>query len=271
MPELPEVETIRRGLAPLITGKIILSAIFRVKGLRWPFPADLDGLPAGQTIHAVERRAKYLLLRCDRGTLILHLGMSGYLRVIDKNLPPGKHDHVDLILDDGHALRFNDSRRFGALLWTTDDPRNHPLLAGLGPEPLDQTMTGDYLHQRSRGRKVAVKSFIMDQRIVVGVGNIYASEALFRAGIHPAREVGRISSERYRRLAEVIREVLEAAIAAGGTTIRDFSDSEGKPGYFALQLQMYGREGEPCPGCGRPISQGRIGQRSTYFCRGCQR
>jgi len=271
MPELPEVETVRRGISPLLTGKTIVSVTSRIVGLRWPLPADLDALLTGKTVRAVTRRAKYLLLDCGDGTLILHLGMTGHLRVIDKNIPPGKHDHIDVVFEDGRTLRFNDSRRFGALLWTVDDPQHHPLLANLGPEPLDPSLTGDYLYQRARNRKIAVKSFIMDQKIVVGVGNIYASEALFRAGIHPSREAGRISLQRYQRLAASIREVLEKSIEVGGTTIRNFSNSEGKPGYFALQLQMYGKEGEPCPGCGRPIRQSRIGQRSTYFCRYCQR
>ncbi len=271
MPELPEVETTRRGLAPLVTGKVIVSVVTRTDGLRWPFPDRLGEILAGQSILALERRAKYLLLRCDSGTLILHLGMSGYLRVVSHELPAGRHDHVDLVFADGSCLRFNDCRRFGALLWTTEDPALHPLLVGLGPEPFDEGMTGDWLYRLSRGRKLAVKPFIMDQQIVVGVGNIYASEALFRAGIDPARAAGRVGLTRYRRLASVIREVLGEAIAAGGTTLRDFRNSEGRPGYFAIQLQVYGREGAPCPRCEQPIQQRSIGQRSTYYCRACQR
>jgi len=270
MPELPEVETVRRGLAPRLEGRTFSGAFCRVAGLRQPFPSGLNELLAGQKLHAVERRAKYLLLRCVGGTLILHLGMSGYLRVVDRDLPPGKHDHLDLLFDDGLILRFNDARRFGLLLWTTADPRNHPLLSGLGPEPFAEDFTGGYLHERARGRTVPAKALIMDQRIVVGVGNIYASEALFLAGIHPARGAGRISLERYRRLAEVIRAVLGEAIAAGGTTLRDFSDSDGKPGYFALSLRVYGREGEPCPQCDGKIRQERIGGRSSFFCTHCQ-
>lgn len=270
MPELPEVETIRRGLVPRLEGHTLSGALCRVAGLRQPLPAGLNDLLAGQRLHAVERRAKYLLLRCDNGTLILHLGMSGYLRVVDGELPPGKHDHLDLLFSDGQALRFNDARRFGLLLWTTDDPQHHPLLSGLGPEPLGADFTGDYLHERARGRTASIKTLIMDQRIVVGVGNIYASEALFLAGIHPARAAGRISRERYRRLVDVIRSVLGEAIAAGGTTIRDFSDSDGKPGYFALSLRVYGREGEACPRCGGKIRQERIGGRSSFFCPLCQ-
>lgn len=270
MPELPEVETVRRGLALRLEGNTFSGAVCRVAGLRLPFPLGLNELLAGQQLYSVERRAKYLLLRCDGGTLILHLGMSGYLRVLDREVPPGKHDHLDLLFSTGQILRFNDARRFGLLLWTTDDPQNHPLLAGLGPEPFDAIFTGDYLHERARGRTVPVKALIMDQRIVVGVGNIYAGEALFLAGIHPARGAGRISLERYRRLAAVIRSVLGEAIAAGGTTIRDFSDSDGKPGYFSLSLRVYGREGEPCPKCGLKIRQERIGGRSSFFCTHCQ-
>jgi len=271
MPELPEVETTRRGIAPLVEGKTIALVTTRTAGLRWPFSPRLGELLAGQTIRAVERRAKYLLLRCDSGTLILHLGMSGHLRVVSHELPPGRHDHVDLVFADGSCLRFNDARRFGTLLWTTEDPALHPLLAGLGPEPFDAAMSGERLYRLSRGRKMAVKPFIMNQQVVVGVGNIYASEALFRAGIDPARAAGRVGLARYRLLAASIREVLGEAIAASGTTIRDFSDSDGRPGYFAIQLQVYGRAGEPCLRCGQAIRQSRLGQRSTYFCRACQR
>lgn len=270
MPELPEVETIRRGLVPRLEGQVLCGALCRVAGLRLPFPPALNELLAGQQLHSIERRAKYLLLRCDGGTLILHLGMSGYLRVVARDLPPGKHDHLDLLFSDGQTLRFSDARRFGLLLWTSADPRNHPLLAGLGPEPFDAAFTGGSLYERARGRSAPVKAFIMDQRMVVGVGNIYASEALFLAGIHPARAAGRISRERYRRLVDVIRSVLGEAIAAGGTTIRDFSDSDGKPGYFALSLRVYGREGEACPTCGLKIRQERIGGRSSFFCPRCQ-
>lgn len=271
MPELPEVETIRRGIAPLVEGRTIAGAVVRAPGLRWPFPDDLGAILAGQQVLAVGRRAKYLLLRCTSGHLLLHLGMTGHLRVVASETPPVKHDHVDLQFTDGNALRFNDSRRFGALLWTPADPHLHPLLVELGPEPFAAEMDGDYLFRRSRGRRSAVKTFIMDQTVVVGVGNIYASEALFQAGIHPETEAGKIGRDRYERLAQAIREVLDAAIAAGGTTIRDFVDSTGKPGYFHLQLQVYGREGEPCRRCGKSIQALRLGGRSTYFCRTCQR
>jgi formamidopyrimidine-DNA glycosylase len=270
MPELPEVETTRQGIEPHLIGRTIERLVCRVPRLRWPLPEETVAL-AGQQVLAVERRAKYLLLRCSGGTLILHLGMSGHLHLVAADTPPQAHDHVDLVFTDGTALRFNDTRRFGALLWTPDNPHLHPLLVELGPEPFAGEMDGDYLCRRSRERLGAVKPFIMDQRVVVGVGNIYASEALFRAGIDPRRAAGSISRARYERLAEAIREVLTEAIAAGGTTIRDFTDAGGRPGYFRLQLKVYGREGEACTACGRPIAQERLGGRSTYFCRKCQR
>jgi formamidopyrimidine-DNA glycosylase len=271
MPELPEVETTRRGLAPLVTGRTVARVLVRVPALRWPLPPDLPATMAGRTILEVDRRAKYLLLRCTGGCIILHLGMSGHLRLVRAGSPPARHDHLDLEFTDSSCLRFNDPRRFGAFLWTADDPQQHPLLATLGPEPLTGELDGGYLHCRSRGRRGAVKPFIMDQGVVVGVGNIYASEALFRAGIHPETEAGRIDQLRYQKLAAGIRAVLEEAIAAGGTTIRDFADTEGKPGYFARQLQVYGREGEPCLGCGRPVRAVRLSGRSTYFCPKCQK
>jgi formamidopyrimidine-DNA glycosylase len=270
MPELPEVETTRRGIEPYLAGRTIERLVCRVPSLRRPLPGPEAAL-SGQVVQAVERRAKYLLVRCDGGTLILHLGMSGHLHLVAAGTPPQAHDHVDLVFTDGTALRFNDSRRFGSLLWTPDDPNRHPLLVELGPEPFATEMNGDYLHQRSRLRKVSVKMFIMDQRVVVGVGNIYASEALFRAGIDPRRAAGRVGRERYGRLAASIREVLTAAIDAGGTTTRDFTDVGGKPGYFRLQLKVYGRAGEPCSLCGHPIVRERLGGRSTYFCRKCQK
>ena len=271
MPELPEVETTRRGIASLISGCQIAELELRTDKLRWPLDHGLRDLLPGQSVQAVERRAKYLLLRCDRGTLILHLGMSGSLRVIEAGATENKHDHVDLIFTNGSCLRFNDPRKFGALLWCVGDPAEHPLLAGLGPEPLSEQFHGDYLWRKSRQRKTTVKQFIMDQKLVVGVGNIYASESLFRAGIRPDLAAGKIGRERYRRLAAAIKEILTAAIAAGGTTIADFQQADGKPGYFKQQLQVYGRDGEPCPLCQQSISCVRLGQRSTYFCRRCQR
>ncbi len=271
MPELPEVEITRRGIEPLVVGRTVDRVICRVGRLRWPVPETLGAVLAGQTIHRVERRAKYLLLRFDAGTLVIHLGMSGCLRGVAAEQPPGRHDHIDLVFSDGSCLRYNDARRFGAFLWTTGAPLAHPLLAGLGPEPLSDEMTGEYLYRCSRNRRLAVKPFIMDQRVVVGVGNIYANEALFQAGIAPGRPAGRISLQRYQRLTEAIGEVLGRAIAAGGSTLRDFRNADGRPGYFPLQFQVYGKAGEGCPGCGRQIVRTRLAQRSTYCCRHCQR
>jgi formamidopyrimidine-DNA glycosylase len=271
VPELPEVETICRGLAPLITNRCIARVLLRIAALRWPIPSELPSILAGATILAVERRAKYLLLRFAHGCAIVHLGMSGHLRLVAAGSEPMKHDHLDLEFTDGSCLRFHDPRRFGAFLWTSTDPFRHPLLAGLGPEPFANEMDGAYLYRLSRGRRGAVKPFIMNQGVIVGVGNIYASEALFRAGIHPAQEAGRIGAERYGKLAAAMRSVLEEAIAAGGTTIRNFAQTDGKPGYFALQLKVYGREGEACPACARPVKVVRLGGRSTFFCGKCQK
>jgi formamidopyrimidine-DNA glycosylase len=271
MPELPEVETTRRGIEPHVRGRAIAGLVVRQRQLRWPVPARLEQKLRGQSIDAVQRRGKYLLLSVGDGTLIIHLGMSGSLRIIRNEQPPGKHDHVDLLLDNGTRLRFTDPRRFGAWLWTGKAPGQHPLLASLGPEPLDERFNAAYLHGLAHGRKLAVKSFIMDSHVVVGVGNIYANEALFRAGIHPRRAAGRISLQRYRHLADAIKEVLDEAIRQGGTTLRDFVGGEGKPGYFSQQLQVYGRWHAPCPRCARPIHEARIGQRSSFFCPACQR
>ena len=270
MPELPEVETVRRGIEPWILDREITGVELRVAKLRQPLQADLGRLLIGQTVRTVERRGKYLLLRCSGGSLILHLGMSGYLRVLKKPAPAGRHDHADICFSGGICLRLNDIRKFSTLLWTADDPLVHPLLADHGPEPLSEALSGEYLFRRSRKRQLAVKAFIMDHRIVVGIGNIYANEALFRAGIHPALPAGGLSLARYRALATSIRQVLEEAIAAGGTTLRDFSDEKGRPGYFSLQLKVYGRAGDPCEVCGSPIESLRIGQRSSFYCRSCQ-
>ncbi|MEM9529610.1 MAG: bifunctional DNA-formamidopyrimidine glycosylase/DNA-(apurinic or apyrimidinic site) lyase [Pseudomonadota bacterium] len=271
MPELPEVETTRRGIQSHIAGQQVVGAVVREPRLRWPVPENLNELLAGQTVQAVERRAKYLLLRTATGSILLHLGMSGSLRVLKQDRPPQVHDHVDLKFQSGTVLRLNDPRRFGALLWAPGDPFEHPLLAHLGPEPLAAAFTGGHLHRRSRGRRGPVKNFIMDGRIVVGVGNIYASEALFRAGIHPLRAAGRVSKPRYERLRDTIREVLEAAIEAGGTTLRDFVDGDGQPGYFSQSLAVYGRAGEPCYRCGGKVRSRVIGQRSSFYCVACQR
>jgi formamidopyrimidine-DNA glycosylase len=234
-------------------------------------PAGLESEVRGQTVEAVGRRGKYLLLRTGAGTLILHLGMSGSLRVVDADAPPGLHDHVDLVLEEGQALRLTDPRRFGCLLWTQEDPGRHPLLSGLGPEPFDPELTGGYLYRQSRGRRAAVKAFLMDGHVVTGVGNIYASESLFVAGIHPARPAGRVGTARYERLAEAVRTVLSEAIRAGGTTLRDFVGADGNPGYFAQHLRVYEREGEPCEVCGHSLRRRVIGQRASYFCPRCQR
>ena len=270
MPELPEVETTRRGIAPLLEGRRVTSVEIRERRLRWPIPDRLGERLPGNRLLKVERRGKYLLLRFHHGSLILHLGMSGSLRVLPSGTPPERHDHFDLVLGS-RCLRLRDPRRFGAVLWHPGDPLRHPLLEKLGPEPLAEAFSGEYLYQSSRGRRLAVKSFLMDSRVVVGVGNIYASEALFRAGIHPARSCGRISPARYARLAEAVKETLRAAIEQGGTTLQDFRQADGNPGYFAQELQVYGRRGSPCPKCGAPIRQRIVGQRSSFYCGRCQR
>lgn len=270
MPELPEVETTRRGIQPFIEAQPISKMVVRHRGLRWPVIDGLEALIQGQTVHKVERRAKYLLLRCDTGTLLIHLGMSGRLRVLDNDDNIGKHDHVDLYFGNGHVLRFTDPRRFGAVMWTEDDCEQHALIAHLGPEPLSDSFDGDYLYQRSRGRSTAIKTFIMNGEVVVGVGNIYANEALFLAGIHPAKAAGKISKAKMTLLVASIKQVLEKALLAGGTTLRDFRKSDGKPGYFAQELNVYGRQDQPCLSCGTPISSIRQAQRATYFCKTCQ-
>lgn len=271
MPELPEVETTRQGIAPSVVGQRILGVLVRDGRLRWPVAADLDEQLRRQRVHRVERRAKYLLLRCDDGTLILHLGMSGSLRLVPVGTPPRPHEHVDVRLESGLALRLHDPRRFGSLQWTRDPPEQHPLLLALGPEPLGPDFDGAYLHRRSRGRRSSVKALLMDSHTVAGLGNIYANEALYLAGIRPTRAAGRISAPRYARLARAVRTVLTQAIRSGGTTLRDFLASDGSPGYFAQQLQVYGREGQPCLRCGTAIHLLRTGQRATYFCPSCQR
>jgi formamidopyrimidine-DNA glycosylase len=271
MPELPEVETTRRGIAPLVEGQRVTGLQLRHSGLRWPVPgAALRRELVGEAITAVERRAKYLLLRSAAGTAILHLGMSGSLRLLPVGSPAGKHDHVDLELANGYCLRLTDPRRFGALLWTREDPLQHALLKDLGPEPLSDAFDGDCLLRRARGRKVAVKALLMDSRMVAGVGNIYANEALFLAGIHPARAAGRIGLARYQRLAACVQQVLRESLAQGGTTLRDFVNGDGQPGYFSLYLRVYGKGGQPCPLCGATLKEIRQGQRSTVYCPRCQ-
>ncbi len=288
MPELPEVETTRRGLAPHVVGRRVEAVILRRPDLRWPIPPEVSGQLPGQPITAVRRRAKYLLLDTVAGSALLHLGMSGSLRVLPANTPPTAHDHVDLTLSgDGRAgsrvLRFNDPRRFGCLLWQPAGDI-HPLLRALGPEPLPamagdvaapgdagSPFSGDYLHVLSRGRKAPVKNFLMDQQVVVGVGNIYAAEALFAAGISPLRAAGAVSRERYGRLANAVQRILGQAIVRGGTTLRDFISPDGAPGYFVQELSVYGRGGAPCRSCGRALKQALVGQRATVWCGHCQR
>jgi len=271
MPELPEVETTRRGIEPWLVGRQIERLIVREWRLRWRVPRNLPARIRGATIRSVGRRAKYLLLTTDAGTLIWHLGMSGSLRVLDANLPPLFHDHVDLVLDSGRCLRFNDPRRFGSLLFTTGPAERHHLLSQLAVEPLSDEFKADDLWRRARGRKASIKAFIMDSRMVVGVGNIYASEALFRAGIRPGLAAGRVSRSRMAALVAAIREVLSEAIDVGGTTLRDYVDPAGMPGYFGRRLFVYERRGKPCRRCGTPIRQFTQGQRSTYWCPNCQR
>ncbi len=270
MPELPEVETTRRGIAPYVEGERVAGVIVREHRLRWPIPNDLEAQLRGQTVETLKRRAKYLLFHTARGTLIVHLGMSGSLRVLTPSAPVEKHDHFDLVFANNRCLRYRDPRRFGAALWTRDAPLEHKLLAHLGPEPLDNVFNGAWLHRASRKRKVAVKSLLMDSHVVVGVGNIYASEALFCAGLRPTKAAGRVSKAKYDELCAAVKRVLAAAIDKGGTTLRDFVDSEGQPGYFANELLVYGRKGEPCTQCGTPIRQQVIGQRSSFFCPACQ-
>ena len=269
MPELPEVETTRRGIAPLVTDRVVARVVLRRQNLRWPIPRAITTRLSGQRIDAVERRAKYLLLHTAAGSALLHLGMSGSLRITDPAVPPGKHDHYDLVFDSGQALRYNDPRRFGCLLWQPPG-QIHPLLQHLGPEPLGDAFDGNWLWRASRGRSAAVKTFLMDQSIVVGVGNIYASEALFEAGVHPKRAAGAVSRARYARIAAAIRNILSYAITRGGTTLRDFITPNDAPGYFEQELTVYGRAGEACKRCGTPIRAAAIGQRMSYWCPRCQ-
>ncbi|MBJ7517295.1 MAG: bifunctional DNA-formamidopyrimidine glycosylase/DNA-(apurinic or apyrimidinic site) lyase [Stenotrophomonas sp.] len=250
--------------------RAIHGVILRRRELRWPIPDEVAALLPGQRIIDVRRRAKYLLLDTAAGSALLHLGMSGSLRVLPGDTPVRAHDHVDISLDNGRLLRFNDPRRFGSLLWQPPG-QVHPLLQGLGPEPLDDAFDGDYLFQRSRGRKAPIKTFLMDQAVVVGVGNIYAAESLFRAGISPLREAGKVSRERYVRLAAAVKQILQHAITRGGTTLRDFISPDGAPGYFEQELWVYGRDGQPCRACGRLLKHATIGQRASVWCGSCQR
>jgi formamidopyrimidine-DNA glycosylase len=269
MPELPEVETSRRGIEPHLVGQRIVDVAIRERRLRWPVSEDVDRHLQDQTITSVQRRAKYLLINTTGGTAILHLGMSGHVSIVPHDTPAGIHDHVDIALASGHALRLRDPRRFGSLHYS-EDPATHWLLKDLGPEPLGDEFGGEYLWRRSRGRRVAVKQFIMTANVVVGVGNIYASESLFLAGINPKRAAGRVALARYEALAGSIREVLKRAIRAGGTTLRDYYGGFGEAGWFQQELDVYGREHEPCHRCDRPVSAIVQGQRATYYCKHCQ-
>lgn len=279
MPELPEVETTRRALLEGCEGRVIDRVVVRERRLRWPVPADFETHLTGARIDTLGRRAKYLLMGLDgggaarSGHVILHLGMSGSLRLLPADTAPQRHDHLDLLLDSGRLIRLRDPRRFGSVHWWGEPPETHPLLRHLGPEPLDLDADelGEHLHRAARSRRSSVKTLIMDGRIVVGVGNIYASEALFLAGLRPGRAAGSISRPGCVRLAGAIRQVMQEALAAGGTTLRDYVRGDGQPGYFAQQLRVYGRTDAPCRVCGGAIRQRRLGQRSSFYCSGCQR
>jgi formamidopyrimidine-DNA glycosylase len=280
MPELPEVEVTRRGVAPYLEGHAVQAVVLRRSGLRWPFPPGLEQLLAGRTIIGTGRRGKYLLIIFEHGTLIIHLGMSGHLRVLPLLTPPQKHDHVDLVVDalpghpPGHqVLRMTDPRRFGAVLWhaAEDGPvQDHPLLRKLGVEPLEDGFSGLLLHRETRRRSAAIKQVLLAGDIVVGVGNIYCSESLFRAGIHPETPANKISPERYDKLALAIRDILAAAIIQGGSTLRDFVGVNGQSGYFQQSYFVYDRAGIACRICGTPVRQFKQGQRSTFYCINCQ-
>lgn len=270
MPELPEVETTRRGIEPHVEHQRVVDFVVRDARLRWPVPDEIPSYILDQTVASVRRRGKYLLLHFAAGDLMIHLGMSGSLRVLPLDSPAGKHDHVDLVLANGKLIRLTDPRRFGSVLWQPLGVE-HKLLAKLGPEPLSEDFNSEYLFNASRKRTLAIKQFVMNSEVVVGVGNIYANESLFRAGIDPRRPAGKVSKQRYERLVSDIKSVLDYAITRGGTTLRDFLSSDGKPGYFAQELSVYGRGGEPCKNCAKPLKEIRMGQRTTVFCTGCQR
>lgn len=270
MPELPEVETTRRGIIPHLIEQTVAQVIIRAPKLRWPIPKSIAKNLPGQTVRSIERRAKYLLVNFDSGTLIIHLGMSGRLQTLTAVTAAKKHDHVDIIFNNGTCLRYTDPRRFGCILWTDTPPLQHKLLQDLGPEPFATEFTGKYLHQQALKKKVAVKNYIMDSKIVVGVGNIYANEAMFAALIDPRTPANKLTVEQFALIAKHIKRILKLAIQQGGTTLKDFLDSSGKPGYFSQKLQVYGRTKLPCFRCQSSIESAQIGQRNTFFCPKCQ-
>lgn len=270
MPELPEVETTCRGIAPHIEGKQVAKVIIRQQQLRWPISPEISTVLPSLTINTVTRRAKYLLINTDEGTLIIHLGMSGSLRVINADIAAEKHEHIDIIFNDNNCLRYKDPRRFGCLLWTSAPINEHKLIHHLGPEPLSKAFNIDDFYPKTRSKKAPIKSLIMDGQAVVGVGNIYANEALFQAGIHPKRAANNISKKRMEVLILAIKAILAKAIEQGGTTLKDFVNSEGKPGYFQQTLNVYGRAKQSCTTCNTGIKQTVIGQRSTFYCPRCQ-
>lgn len=269
MPELPEVETTKAGIEPYVVGSVVKSVVVRQPKLRWPIPLDKMELLQGATVLSVKRRGKYILLEVPEGALLIHLGMSGSMRVLTSYQEPNKHDHVDICLESGQVVRFTDPRRFGSILWQ-EKAEIHPLLAALGPEPLSESFDAQYLAACCKGKAVPIKQLIMNSKVVVGVGNIYASESLFKAGIDPRRASGRISLVRLSVLVEEIKKVLSLAIEQGGTTLKDFVNSEGKPGYFKQSLNVYGRAGEPCLNCHSILKEVKLGQRGTVYCQSCQ-
>ena len=270
MPELPEVETTRCGIEPHILHKEVTGMQLRRRDLRWPVSPELPDAVRGQKIGSVKRRGKYLILEMPAGAILAHLGLSGSLRIVSASEPLRKHDHWDLCFDSETVLRFNDPRRFGALFWQAGDWSQHERIAHLGPEPLSTDFDAVYLYKSSRGRSLAIKNHIMDSRTLAGVGNIYAAESLFHSGIHPAMPAGKLSKKRAEALVQAVKAVLSAALRSGGTTLRDYVNGNGQPGYFQQELQVYGREGSPCKSCGENLSGRRMGQRATVFCRICQ-
>ena len=270
MPELPEVETTKRGLAPQIVGKTIHCVVVRQPRLRWPINLDLNHQLSGASVQTITRRAKYLLFAFQSGSLLIHLGMSGHLCIVDAQRAPSTHAHVDFVFKHGKILRYIDPRRFGAILWLGADYLSHPLLHKLGPEPFAAAFHGSYLFERSRGKTRSIKNMLMDQQIVTGVGNIYATEALFAAKIHPARPAGELSLADYQRLCTQVKQILEQAVAQGGTTLRDFAKADGKPGYFQQQLRVYGRNGLPCVHCQQTLEMIKLNNRASVYCRVCQ-